>query len=260
MNIVVCMKQTPDTEAKIVVNADGSGINTDGIKYVMNPYDEYAVEQAIQLKEKHGGEAIIVTLGGSQTMEAMRTALAMGMDRGVRIEDPALEKADTWTTAKALAAAIKQQDADIVLGGKQAIDSDVSAVMGFVAELLDVPQASNISSMEIADDAKSAKVGRRIEGGEEVIEISLPAVMSCEKGLNEPRYASLPGIMKSKRKEIKEMNLEALGLSADEVKPKIVINKFLPLEERQAGKIIEGEPAEAAFELARLLREEAKVI
>jgi len=260
VNIVVCMKQTPDTEAKIVLNSDASGINPDGVKFVMNPYDEYAVEQAIKLKEKFGGETVVVTLGPKRVIEAMRTALAMGIDKGVHIEDPALENADAWGAAKALAAVVKGLNADLILGGKQAIDGDMAAVMASVAEFLDLPQIYNVSSMEMAADGKKATVSRRIEGGEEVYDVTLPAVMTCEKGLNEPRYASLPGIMKAKKKEIKEMNLAATGLSAADIKSKVKINKYLPLEERKAGKVIEGEPEDAAAKLAKLLREEAKVI
>lgn len=260
MNIVVCMKQTPDTEAKIVLNSDASGINPDGVKFVMNPYDEYAVEQAIKLKEKFGGETIVVTLGPKRVIEAMRTALAMGIDKGVHIEDPALENADAWGAAKVLAAAIKGLNADLILGGKQAIDGDMAAVMANLAEFLGVPHIYTIATMEMAEDGKKATVTKRIEGGEEVYEVTLPAVMTCDKGLNEPRYASLPGIMKAKKKEIKELNLAGTGLSAADIKSKVQIVKYLPLEERKAGKIIEGEPEEAAAKLAKLLREEAKVI
>lgn len=260
MNIVVCMKQTPDTEAKIVLNADASGINPDGVKFVMNPYDEFAVEQAIQLKEKFGGETTVVTIGPQRVVEAMRTALAMGIDKGIHIDDPALEKADSWATAKVLAGVLKGLNADLILGGKQAIDGDMACVMAQVAEFLDLPHVYNISSMEMSADGKKATVGRRIEGGEEVYEVTLPAVMTCEKGLNEPRYASLPGIMKAKKKEIKALKLADTGVSGDDAKNRIEIIKYLPLEERQPGKIIEGEPEEAAAKLAKLLREEAKVI
>ena len=260
MNIVVCMKQAPDTEAKIVVNAEGSGINLDGVKFVMSPYDEYAVEQAIQLKEKFGGETIVVTLGPKRVVEAMRTALAMGMDKGVHIDDPALENADAWATAKVLAGALKELNADIILGGKQAIDHDQAQVMANVAEFLDMPQVSNISFMEMDGDGKKAKVSRRIEGGTEVYEVTLPAVMSCEKGLNEPRYASLPGIMKAKKKEIKDVDLAASGVGADDAKNKTEIKKFSSPPERAAGKVLEGEAEETAPQLAKLLREEAKVI
>jgi len=260
VKIVVCMKQTPDTEAKIVVNPDGSGINLDGVKFVMNPYDEYAVEQAIKLKEKHGGETIVVTIGPKRVVEAMRTALAMGMDKGVHIDDPALEKADAFATAKVLAGVLKDLGADLILGGKQAIDFDQAQVMAHVAEFLNMPQVSNISFMEMAADGKSAKVSRRIEGGVEVYETKLPAVITCEKGLNEPRYASLPGIMKAKKKEIKEVNLASSGAKADEAKNKSQIIKFMSPPERKAGKKLEGEPEQTAAQLAKLLREEAKVI
>lgn len=260
MNIVVCMKQSPDTEAKIVVQPDGSGINWDGVKFVVNPYDEFAVEQAIQLKEKFGGETTVVTLGPKRAVEAMRTALAMGIDRGVHIDDPALEGADAWGTAKALAGALKELNADLILGGKQAIDYDQGEVMAHVAEFLDLPHVSNISFMEMDSEGKKATVRRIIEGGTETYEVSLPAVMSCEKGLNEPRYASLPGIMKAKKKEIKELDLSGIGVGADEAAKKVEILKYSSPPERQAGKILEGEAEETAAELAKLLREEAKVI
>lgn len=260
MNIVVCIKRTPDTEAKIVVNGDGSGINLDGVKFIMNPYDEYAVEQAIQLKDKLKGETIVVSMGPKEAAEAMRTALAMGIDKGVHINDPALEKADAWVTAKVLAGVLKGLNADLILGGKQAIDFDQAQVMAHVAEFLDMPQVSNISSMEMAADGKSAKVSRRIEGGTEVYEVKLPAVITCEKGLNEPRYASLPGIMKAKKKEVKEVNLAGSGVSGDDAKNRAEVTKFISPPARQAGKVLQGEAEQTAPQLAKLLREEAKVI
>lgn len=264
MNIVVCMKQAPDTEAKIKVRDDGSGIEEQGIKYVMNPYDEYGVEEALKLKEKFGGETVVVTMGPKRVIEAMRTALAMGIDKGVHIDDPAFEGSDSLGTARALAAVLKGMEYDLILGGKQAIDGDCAQVLTSVAELLDIPQVNIVTELNVAEDGKSATAHRRIEGGEEVVEVKLPAVMSCEKGLNEPRYASLPGIMKAKKKEIKEVALADSGLNADEVGKagaKTKITAYLPLAERQPGKKLEGvEPDESAKQLVKYLREEAKVI
>lgn len=264
MNIVVCLKQTPDTEAKIQVKGDGSGIEEQGIKYVMNPYDEYAVEEALKLKEKFGGETTIVTMGPSRVIEAMRTALAMGIDKGVHIDDPALAGSDSLATAKVLAAVVKGLNCDILLGGKQAIDGDCAQVLSSMAELLDIPQVNIVTELKVAEDGKTATVHRRIEGGDEVVEVRLPVILSCEKSLNEPRYASLPGIMKAKKKELKEVSLADAGVDVGEVGvngSKTKITAYLPLAERQPGKKLEDvEPEEAAKQLAKYLREEAKVI
>jgi len=266
VKIIVILKQVPDTETKIKVKGDGSGIEADGIKYVISAYDEYAVEEALKLKEKVGGDSTVtvVSAGPDRTVEAIRTALAMGADDAIHVNDPALEGADSLGIAKALAKAIQENGFDIVFAGKQGIDLDNSQVPSAVAELLDVPQVNIIAKFDISEDKSKVTVSRRIEGGEEIIESSLPAVLSCEKGLNEPRYASLPGIMKAKKKPVKAADLAALGLNAGEVgaaASHVKILKWLPLPERQAGKILQGmETDQAAKELVRLLREEAKVI
>ncbi|MDP3937286.1 MAG: electron transfer flavoprotein subunit beta/FixA family protein [Deltaproteobacteria bacterium] len=266
MKIIVILKQVPDSETKIKVKGDGSGIETDGIKYVISPYDEYAVEEALKLKEKAGGDSTVtvVSAGPDRTVESIRTALAMGADAAVHVNDPALEGADSLGVARALAKAIQDNGFDIIFAGKQGIDQDNSQVPSAVAELLDIPQVNIIAKFEITEDKSKATVSRRIEGGEETIETSLPALFGCEKGLNEPRYASLPGIMKAKKKPVKTVDLAGLGLDAGEVGAAgshVKILKWIPLPERQAGKILQGmETAEASKELVRLLREEAKVI
>ena len=264
MDILVCMKQVPDTETKIVINPEGTGIVTDGIKYVMNPYDEFAVEEALKIKEKSGGSVTIVCMGPQRATEAIRTGLAMGADKGVHLNDAAFEGADSYATAKALAAAIKPLSYDIILGGKQAVDEDNAQVYAALAEMLDIPHVSVVTNLEIADDGKSAVAQREVEGGaKEVIQISLPAFVACQKGLNEPRYASLPGIMKAKKKPIDVVDLAASGLSADEAGAqgaKVKNEKFSLPPEREAGKILEGEPEEVAAQVVKLLREEAKII
>ena len=264
MNIVVCMKQVPDTETKIKINPEGTGIVTEGIKYVMNPFDEYAVEEALKIKEKFGGTVTIVCLGPSRATEAIRTALAMGADDAIHLNDPAFEGADSLTTSKILAEAIKDLKYDLILAGKQAVDFDSAQVFACLAEILDLPYASVVIGLEVSADQKSATVKRETEGGiAEVIEISLPAVIAAQKGLNEPRYASLPGIMKAKKKPIKEINLTALGMDADEVGEKgsklRTLNYSLP-PERKAGKKIEGEPKEIVAQLVTWLHTEAKSI
>ena len=264
MNIVVCMKQVPDTEAQIRVKPDGSGIVESDIKFVMNPYDEFGVEEALQIKEKLGGSVTLVCLGPDRAVEAIRTGLAMGADKAVHLDDPAFGGGDPISTAKALAAAIKGMEYDLIFCGKQAIDDDSSMVGSALAEMLGIPQVSVVTKVELSDDGKSAKVNRQIIGGEEVLEMPLPAVLSAQKGLNEPRYASLPGIMKAKKKEVKPIKVGDLELDTGVVGAagaKTKILKMTSPPQRAAAKMIEGESAEeTAPQLAKLLREEAKVI
>ncbi len=263
MNVIVCMKQVPDTETLIKIKSDGSGIVTDDIKYVMNPYCEFAVEEALRIKEKFGGQAILVTMGPAKAIEALRTGLAMGADRSLHLSDPAFEGADGLATARALAAAIQKESFDLILCGKQAVDDDLAQVGPSLAEFLNLPHVTLITKLEISPDQKKAKVEREVEGGKEVIEVSLPAVFTCQKGLNEPRYASLPGIMKAKKKEVKPFNQAALGLPPDQVGAagsKTKITKYIPPPSRPPGKIISGEVIDAAKNLVKLLREEAKII
>jgi len=258
------MKQVPDTETKIQINPEGTGIVTDGIKYVMNPYDEFAVEEALRIKEKLGGTVTIVSMGPQRATEAIRTGLAMGADKGVHLNDPAFEGADSYATAKALAAAIKNLSFDIILGGKQAVDEDNAQVYAALAEMLDIPHVSVVTKLEIGDDGKSATAEREVEGGaKEVIQTTLPVLIAAQKGLNEPRYASLPGIMKAKKKPIDAVDVAASGLSADdagEKGSKLKAVKFSLPPEREAGKVLEGEPEEVSAQVVKLLREEAKVI
>ena len=256
MNIVACVKQVPDTETLIKVKPDGSGIDETGIKWVMNPYDEFGVEESLKLKEKLGGEVTIVSLGPARALETIRTALAMGADKGIHINDPGFAGADAYTIATALAAAIKGIPYDIIFCGQRAIDDDSGQVGAILAELLGIPQVTIVTKVEV--DGNSIKAIRPIEGAQLLIESSLPCVVTAQKGLNEPRYASLPGIMKAKKKPVDIKDAAALSVSVD-LKAKVV--KTLPPPARPPGKIICGEdPAEKARELARLLREEAKVI
>ena len=256
MNIVACVKQVPDTEAQIKVKPDGSGIEEGGIKWVMNPYDEFGVEEALRLKEKNGGEVTIVTVGPARAMETIRTALAMGADKGIHICDPAFDGADAYATASALAAAIKGIPHDIIFCGQRAIDDDSGQVGAVLAELLGIPQVTVITKLEFAGGA--IKAIRPIEGAQLLIECPLPCLVTAQKGLNEPRYASLPGIMKAKKKPVDVKDAAALGVT---VTANAKVAKFIPPPARAAGKIICGDdPAMKAAELARLLREEAKVI
>jgi electron transfer flavoprotein beta subunit len=264
VNIIVCIKQVPDTETQIKIAPDGQSIATDDIKWVMNPYDEFGVEEALRLKEKFGGEVTVVGLGPKRVTESLRTALAMGADKGILITDDALEGSDALATAKALAAALKDLEYDLIFAGQRGVDDDMGVVGAALAELLGIPHLAVIVKVEVAEDGKSVQVNRPVEGQTLVIESTLPALITAQKGLNEPRYASLPGIMKAKKKPLDEKSLSDLGLDSGEfgqAARKVKIVQLTPPPDRPPGKIIEGEtPQEKAGELARLLHEEAKVI
>lgn len=259
MNIFVLMKQVPDTETKIQVSADKSTIEKNGIKWIVNPYDEFAIEEALKTKERlKEGTVTVVSAGPDRVVEALRTAVAMGADNAIHVKLDQ-EVKDSFLIGKALAAVLKKENAQLVFGGKQAIDDDQAATFGYVAELVDMPSASVVVKAEISADKKSVKVEREIEGGTKlVLEMPLPAVLALDKGINTPRYASLPGIMKAKKKEIKVYSLADLGLGGET--PSVKESEYALPPERSAGKKITGDAATMAKELARLLREEAKVI
>ena len=255
MKIGVLLKQVPDTETKIKVSGDA--IDETDVKWVINPYDEFAVEEALRLKEKVGGEVVILSAGPVRVAEAIRQALAMGADRGVRI-DAASGTLDSYTTAVVLAAVAKEEGLEILFAGKQAVDDDAAQVHIGVAALLGWPHVSPVEKFDMAPDQSGVQVQRPVAGGfKEAITATLPLVIGCEKGLNEPRYASLPGIMKAKSKPIAEK--KAADLLAGRA-PRLVHSGYSLPPERKAGKIITGEPEDAARELVKLLREEAKVL
>jgi len=185
VNILVCLKQVPDTETQIKIAPDGMSISTDNIKWVINPYDEYAVEEALQLKEKFGGEVTIIGVGPKRVTESIRTALAMGADKGILVDDPAITGSDSLGIAKILSAVIKDIDYDIILCGKQGVDDDYGIVGSILAELLDIPQITVVLKLEISEDASNLKAHREVEGGTMVIESPLPALVTAQKGLNE---------------------------------------------------------------------------
>jgi electron transfer flavoprotein beta subunit len=255
MKIVALVKQTFDSEAKIAL--EGGKIGRQGISLIMNPYDEYAVEEALKLKEKNGGEVTVVTVGPDEATEAVRQALAMGADQGILV-NPGTEDIDESTVATILAKAVSSLEYDIILGGFRAIDDGSAQVAGRVAEILNLPVVNMVTKLE-ADGGKAVATAD-IEGGSAVMEVPLPAVITAQKGLNEPRYPSMKGIMQAKKKPLKKMGLGDVSLDASQVAAKVkVLNYSLP-PARAAGKVIPGEPAEAAAALAKALREEAKII
>ncbi|WP_053367330.1 electron transfer flavoprotein subunit beta/FixA family protein [Bacillus sp. FJAT-27245] len=257
MNIFVLMKRTFDTEEKISLS--GGKINEDGAEFIINPYDEYAVEEAIRVKDAHGGEVTIVSVGTEEAEKQLRTALAMGADKAVLINtEDDIEYGDQFTTAKILAEFLKDKEADLILAGNVAIDGGSGQVGPRVAELLGIPYVTTITKLEI--EGGTAKLVRDIEGDSEVVEASLPLLVTAQQGLNEPRYPSLPGIMKAKKKPLDELELDDLDLEEDDVEAKTkTIEIFMP-PKKEAGRVLQGDLQDQVKELVQLLHSEAKVI
>jgi len=248
MKITVCISQVPDTTTKVKIGADGKSIDPAGVTYIINPYDEFGVEAALQLKEKQGGETIALIVGKEAAKEVMRKAYAMGIEKGIHIKTD--ESLDSYAVARNLADVLKELNPDIIFFGKQSIDYDAHQVGSLVAEMLGLPSVSVVVGLTVENGKLTAE--REIEGGKEIVEITLPAIVAAQRGLNNPRYPNLKGIMQAKSKAIEERALtynenktEILSMSLPKPKPK--------------GKII-GTDASAVPELVKLLREEAKVI
>jgi electron transfer flavoprotein beta subunit len=258
MKMLVAVKQVPDTATQVKVGGHATAIDPGGITWILSPYDEFAVEEALRIKDRRGqGEVVAVTLGPDRAKEALRSCLAMGCDRAIHVNDPALADADTLTTARALATVVKAEAPALVLCGRQAIDDDMGAVPAQLAELLGWPGASWIMEEAVAADGKSIRVARQVEGGLEVFDVPLPAVLSCQKGLNEPRYPTLKGIMGAKKKEIKDVKAGELGVA---VASQLSVVKLEALPPRPPGRIIPGDVSTAVKELVRALREDAKAV
>lgn len=257
MNIYVCIKQVPDTETKIKLTGDSQSIDTAGVKWIISPYDEFAIEEALRLREKNAGSQVtVLSAGPVRVVEAIRTALAMGADNGIHIEIS--ENADSNLTAKALAGALKKETkVDIVFSGKEAIDDGAAQVSQLIGHYFDIPFVT--VALQVEYGGTSIKCKREIEGGAfEMLETSLPALVAAQKGMNEPRYASLPNIMKAKKKEIKALKMADVGASDADLK--IRHKNFQLPPPKQAGKKIAGDAGAQAKELVRLLHEEAKVV
>ncbi|WP_213422796.1 electron transfer flavoprotein subunit beta/FixA family protein [Bhargavaea massiliensis] len=257
MNIYALVKRTFDTEEKISVQ--NGGIAEDGAEFIINPYDEYAVEEAIRVRDEHGGEVTVLTIGSEEAEKQLRTALAMGADKAVLINtEDDLDELDEFGAATIIAEYLKDKDADLILAGNVAIDGGSGQVGPRVAELLGINYVTTITELKI--DGDKATVVRDVEGDSETIEAQMPLLVTAQQGLNDPRYPSLPGIMKAKKKPLEELELDDIDLEEDDVEVKVErVDVFLP-PEKQAGRVLEGDLQDQVKELVQLLRTEAKVI
>ena len=251
MKILVTVKRVPDPETTIRVKPDGSGIVTDNIKYVINPFDEIAIEEALRIKEKLGSsEVVLASIGTKVVTEQLRTGLAMGADRAILVLCE--QELDSLAVSRILAKLVERESPELVLMGKQAIDDDSNQAGQMLAALLDWPQATFASKVELAADQKSVQVTREVDGGLESIGFALPGIVTADLRLNEPRYASLPGIMKARKKEIKEVSVAELDV---DIVPRMKIQRMDPPVKKEGGKKVETVRA-----LLDLLHTEAKVI
>lgn len=259
MDIIVLVKQVPDTASRIQDRVKDGRVDLEGVTWVVNPYDEYAVEEALRLRERHGGSVTLVALGPERVAAALKDMLALGADEAVQLWDPAFADLGPRATAQILAAALTKLPHDMVWAGWKGVDADQGLVPICLAHALGVPHVSFVVGVEVEDGR--ATVRREVEGGKEVVQTPLPAVFSAQKGLNEVRYASLKGIMAVKRKEIPTWDAAALGIDPGGLAAHGVETvEVLRPPDRAAGRIIEGPPDEAARELVRLLADEAKVL
>lgn len=260
MNILVFIKRVPDTESKIRIRHETKAIVEEGLNFVISPYDEYAIEEALRLREARGGAVRVVSVGRDESAAVLRKCLAMGADEAFLVKDDAPETYDGLRTARIIARAVecKFPGTDLLLFGKQSVGADNSQVPAMVAELLGLPQATVVTKLEVAEGAATAL--REIEGGAEKVALSLPAVVTAQKGLNEPRYETLKGIMAAKKKDIPVVTLDELGLGAEELAPQVEITGLDVPAARLAGKVLQGDPADTTRKLVALLRNEAKVI
>ena len=259
MNCIVCVTSVPDTASVIKIGDDGKHIDETGIKWIVSPYDEYALEEALKLTEANGGEVTAVTYGPARSEAALRDCLARGAHKAIHVLGGEATLGDSFTIAKVIAAALKDQEYDLVLVGVQGVGTDNAQVGQMLAELLNLPHVSGITSLEV--DGGNLTAGREVEGGKEVVSSPLPALLTCHKGLNEPRYAALKGIMAAKRKPVDKIEVATLGI--DESAGGFYSIRSLELPpEKGAGTILQGEddPAGAAKEVVQLLRAEAKAI
>ncbi len=250
MKILVSVKRVPDPDVKAKLKKDKSGIDTENLKFVINPFDEIAVEEGLRIKERHGGEVVVVSIGQKTSTEQLRTALAMGADRAILVLCE--EELDPWNVALILSKIYEMEKPDLILMGKQAVDDDSNQAAQILAGLLNIPQATFAYKITFSSDLKKAEVIREVDGGLETVEVELPAVITADLRLNEPRYASLPGIMKAKSKPLKELSLQEIGVTLQK--------RVEVIELDEPPKRKGGIKVESVDELIDKLHNEAKVI
>jgi len=262
MELIICIKQVPDTAARIKIAASQKSIDLADVELVVSPFDEYAVEEALRIKEAKGGKTTVITFGAESAGKALRQCLAMGIDDAIHILFEEFETSDSWATANVLASVIKTMPHDLILFGKQGVGTDNVQVPAMIAELLNLPQALVLTKFELIEE-KKALAYSETEGGIAVHEILLPAVISTEKGMNEPRYPTLKGIMAAKKKPIKQLTLTDCGFTPAQVGEsgsKVLFSKLSIPPARPEGKVLTGEPKDVVTQLVNLLHTEAKVI
>ncbi|NIM58508.1 MAG: electron transfer flavoprotein subunit beta [Candidatus Aminicenantes bacterium] len=260
MNIVVFVKRIPDTESKIRINHETGTIIEEGLNFVLNPYDEFAVEEALRLREAGGGKVTVLSVGGEESLVILKKCLAMGADEAFLLKDNTPETYDGLRMAKIIVRALEKKfsDYNLLFFGKQSVGADNAQVPSMVAEFLGLPQVNVVTKLEIEGTKGTAH--REIEGALEKVSFSLPAVISAQKGLNEPRYETLKGIMMAKKKEIPMLTFEDLELNEEDIAPLLEVTKMESPPPRQAGKVIQEEPEAAAKKMVEYLHNEAKVI
>ena len=260
MNIFVFVKRVPDTESKIRINHETNSIVEEGLNFILSPYDEVAVEEGLRLREAKGGKVTVFSVGSEESLIVLKKCLAMGADDAFLLKDKTAETYDGLRVARIIARTLEKKfpDYNLLLFGKQSVGADNSQVPSMVAELLGLPQVNVVTKLEVEGNKGTAH--REIEGALERVAFSLPAVISAQKGLNEPRYETLRGIMMAKKKEIPIVTLEDLGLKEEDIASCIEIVKMESPSPRQVGKVINDPPQEAARKLVEFLHKEVKVI
>ncbi len=264
MKIAVCIKQVPDSEGRLRVDANGRWVEEEDLTFVINESDQYALEEGLTIAEQSGGEVVVFSLGPERVRDALRKALALGASRAVHLSDPAFSGGDALATGRALAAALAQEEFDLILTGSQSEDAGYGSTGSVIAGHLDWPHAWLVMGVEIEEGNQSARVTREMESGlNEIFRLRLPAVLEIQAGLNQPRYASLKGIMQAKKKEIREPGPGDLGLSADTIGESGSTLEILSVavpETGEAAQIFEGDPATAVSALVEKLQKEARVL
>jgi electron transfer flavoprotein beta subunit len=262
LKIIVPVKQVPEV-AEVKVNPETGTLIRDGVPSILNPFDEYAVEEAIKLKQKYGGEVTILTMGPPQAKDALYKALAMGGDKAIHLTDMAFAGADTWATAFTLAEQIKKMEYDLVICGKQAIDGDTAQVGPEIAEILKIPQICYVRHLEIDEDGKHVIAHRETDDGYDVVKAKMPVLLTATKGLNEPRLPNIMGIMQAKKKPFEVVDVAALGVSEDKIGLKgspTQVRKVFPPPRRAGGVKIEAEdPKEVAKKLVEFLAQKGAI-